>query len=391
MSASVPLTIREVTAADVRQWDDLVCRFASHRVSHMGEWSLSLEEVGLGQPLLLVAERQGVVVGCMPGLLTRVGPLRLFGSPLPGWQTVSMGPVFDPLSTSTRELVGALVAHLEQRHGIHHLEIASTVLDAEEMAALAFRSEPMVTFRASLCPGDEAGAFRAMKENARRNVRRAERLGLTVRFEDDDEFVAEHYAQITEVFARGGNVVPFGQRRLEAFVRHMREAGCLVAVSVLLPDGCTRIATGTFTIAAGELVLWMWAHRTSARWYRPTELMTWAVMRRAMAAGCTSVDFMGRGDFKAAFGATPDDGKRRWMRSRLPLLMQARGLAEHGFRWQQAARGRLARLRLERSGVLRASEDESAVKPPGARTEGITPRDVLRLLWPRRADLTDPP
>lgn len=390
MSAAAPLRVRELSAAELAGWDALVRRFANHRVTHTVEWVRSLEEVRLGRPLYLVAERDGEIVGCMPGLLARLGPVRLFGSPMPGWQTVSMGPAFDPARVPARELVAALVAHLEERHGVHHVELVSTTLDDPSMEALGFRGEQMVSFRAPLHPGDEARTFRAMKESARRNVRRAERLGLEVRFEDDDAFVAEHYAQITEVFARGGNVVPFGQARLAAYVGRMREAGALAALSVLLPDGQTRIATATFTIAADELVLWMWAHRTRARWYRPTELMTWTVMRRAMAAGCTSMDFMGRGDFKAVFGATPDGGKRRWVRSRLPLLLRARDLAQHGFRWQQAARGRLARLRLERSGVLAGAEDGNPSELPPPREAGLTPWDVLRVLWPRRPGVTDP-
>jgi CelD/BcsL family acetyltransferase involved in cellulose biosynthesis len=391
MSAPGPLLVREASPAELAGWDDLVRRFPNHRVTHTMAWIRSLEAVRLGQPLFLVVERGGELVGCIPGLLARVGPLRLFGSPMPGWQSVSMGPAFDPARAPTREMVGALVSHLERHHGVHHVEMVSAALDEAAMAALDFRSEPMPTFRAPLHPGDETRTFRAMKDSARRNVRRAERLGLTVRFEDGDDFVDEHYAQIEEVFARRSNVVPFGRARLAAFVRHMRDAGCLVSMSVLLPDGRTRIATGTFTIAAGELVLWMWAHRTRARWYRPTELMTWTTMRRAMEAGCTSVDFMGRGDFKAVFGATPDDGKRRWVRSRLPLLMRARDLAQYGFRWQQAARGRLARLRLERSGALDATAPDAPPELALPSRAATPPWDVLRALWPYRRSVADPP
>ena len=35
-----------------------------------------------------------------------------------------------------------------------------------------------------------------------------------------------------------------------------------------------------------ELLLWSWAHSTRYRWYRATELLTWAVMTRAMERGC---------------------------------------------------------------------------------------------------------
>jgi len=174
-------------------------------------------------------------------------------------------------------------------------------------------------------------------------VRRAERLGLVVRFEDDESFVDEHYDQLCEVYLRGGNAVPFTHRRVLECFRHMKRAGFLTAVSVRMPDD-TCIATGMFLIDHRELLLWMWAHRTSHRWYRPTELMTWTVMQRALAARCVTFDLMGEGVFKEKFGAVPDVTKHRWVLGKPPWLASLRFWAEHAYRVQQAVRGHLARL-----------------------------------------------
>jgi CelD/BcsL family acetyltransferase involved in cellulose biosynthesis len=185
--------------------------------------------------------------------------------------------------------------------------------------------------------------MRLMKDSARRNVRRGIKLGLVVKFEEDESFVDEHYDQLREVFARGGNSVPFGKKRALDFFRHMKAGGNLIAVSVYLPDGGPNIATGMFTIDGKELLLWMWTHRTEHRWYRPTELMTWSVMQKAMAMGCDTFDFMGRGDFKAKFGAQLDLSKHRWSWSRYEWLATTRTLAGRGYKWQQAMRGRMIR------------------------------------------------
>jgi len=123
----------------------------------------------------------------------------------------------------------------------------------------------------------------------------------------------------------------------------MKQAGRLIAVSVRMPDG-TCIATGTFFIDDRELHLWMWAHRTRYRWYRPTELMTWTVMQRALRAGCVSFDLNGEGVFKEKFGAVPDLTKHRWVLSNPPWLTSLRFWAERGYRLQQAIRGHVARL-----------------------------------------------
>ena len=108
--------LREATAGELKNWDDLIARFWNHRVTQRRSWIESLAGSGCGEPLYLVWEKSGEVVGCMPGLLSRVGVWRAFGSPLPGWQTVSLGPVWDRRRVSARELLGVLVPYLQLVH-----------------------------------------------------------------------------------------------------------------------------------------------------------------------------------------------------------------------------------------------------------------------------------
>ena len=338
------LTVRNATPSEEQGWDALVQRFAHHRIVHTRAWLGSLEASGCGRPLYLILERDHEIVGCLPGLLVRLGPLRLFGSPLPGWQTVSMGPLFDEQRVSSADLAATLVPFLRRCHGVHHIELMCSHLDPVAMRASGFRGDTVFTYRAPLYPGDEAKMAKVLKESARRNARRAIKLGLVTRLEDDEAFVDEHYSQIKEVYARRGFSVPFGKRRVLEFFRHMKAAGNLIAISVYLKEGGPCVATGMFTVDGHELLLWMWTHRTQYRWYRPTELMTWTVMQKAMALGCTNFDLMGRGDFKAKFGAERDASKYRWVWSRYRTLIWVRDLAEAVYRWQQAIRGRLGRL-----------------------------------------------
>jgi predicted ATP-grasp superfamily ATP-dependent carboligase len=338
--------IREATPQELEGWDELVMGFGNYRISHKLSWMRSLQSTVKGQPLFLVYEKGDRIVGCIPGFLTSVGPVRLFGSPLQGWQTVSMGPVFDAKAVSTDELVKPLIDYLGSNYGVHHVEMISSELDQQVMKDLQFKSEHLPTYRVPLFPDDQDRSLRAMKESARRNVRRGVKLGLEVRFEEDETFVDEHYDQLREVFARGGASLPFGKKRALDFFRYMKASGNLVAVSVYLPNNGPNIATGMFTIEGRELLLWMWTHRTGYRWYRPSELMTWSVMRRAMELGCDTFDFMGRGDFKAKFGAKLEYRKHRWSWSRYEWLAVSRALAVFGYKWQQAVRGRMIRRTL---------------------------------------------
>lgn len=342
LAAPATLRVRRATPTELQAWDEIVRRFANHRVVHTKAWVRSLEASGFGRARFLVLEKDGEIVGCLPGLLTYVGPFRLFGSPPPASQSASMGPAFDPSKISTPELMEAVVPFLDLTLGVHHMEIMSPDLDPGTMLGLGFRGEPWPTYRVPLFPGNELRTLRALKESARRNITRGIKQGLEVRFETDESFVHEHFEQIKEVYVRGGHAVNFGRQRVLECFRGMRDAGNLLAVSVYLPNR-VNIATGMFTVEGKELLLWTWAHRVKYRWHRPTELMTWTVMQRAMQGGCESLDLMGLGDFKTKFGAELDNRKYRWVRSRYRWLTGMRDLAARGLQWQQALRGRVAR------------------------------------------------
>lgn len=342
--AGMAVRVREASPEEIEHWDARVRSFDGYRVVHTRAWIESLRDVGVGTPLYLLFEKDAEIVGCWPGLLTIVGGFRLFGSPLAGWQTVSMGPVFDPARITTAELMHTGLAWLQAEHNVTYVELLHESLDGDAMRAQGFEGRPVCTYRAQLVPGQPGRLLKTFKDSARRNVRRAQRLGLEAKFEDEERFVDVHYEQLRQVYQRNGTAIPFSRERVLACFRRMRASGNLLAASVYLPGGRVNIATGMFFLDGRELLLWTWAHNPYYRWYRPTELMTWMVMCRAVEAGCETFDFMGRGDFKAKFGAVPDTTKWRWLWARPGWLIHARDFAGAGYRLQQAVRGRAARL-----------------------------------------------
>src|SRR5262245_11096776 len=106
MTATITdVSIREAQPFEIDCWDELVRQFPNHRVTHTRAWIDSLVASGFGRPLYLVFQRGDDLVGCIPGLVVSIGPWRLFGSPRVGWQTLSMGPAFDPSRITTSELL----------------------------------------------------------------------------------------------------------------------------------------------------------------------------------------------------------------------------------------------------------------------------------------------
>ena len=372
------LRIREATPAELQDWDAIVRRFPNVRVPHTRGWIDALAASNCGKPLYLLLEDEQGIAGVCPGLLVTALRWKLFGSPLEGWQTVSLGPAFDPERFDTAAFAAALVPYLEREHDVDHIELLNLALDPEAMRAAGFIEEAAPTMCARLFPGDETKTFKQLKVSARRNVKRGQRLGLITKFEDDESFVDEHYAQVQEVYRRGGFAVPFSKHRVLEVFRRLKAAGNLLAISVYLPGGRVNIATGLFFREGRELQLWMWAHRQHYRWYRPTELMTWTVMQRAIQLGCDHVDFMGRGDFKAKFGAELDLSKRRWLRGRHPWLMTARNAAKRVYGWQQGVRGQLARVtRASTAFVGRGGRRAHPARPPAVVLGDV---DLVRAL-----------
>src|SRR5258705_5503297 len=90
------VTVRPATPAEGEAWDQLVAGFPNCRIVHKRPWIEWLEACGHGTPLYLVFERDGEVVGAIPGLLVRLGLLRLYCSALPGSQTPGIGPAVYP-------------------------------------------------------------------------------------------------------------------------------------------------------------------------------------------------------------------------------------------------------------------------------------------------------
>jgi CelD/BcsL family acetyltransferase involved in cellulose biosynthesis len=340
------VVVREATPREVEAWDELVVRFEGCRIFHKTVWLRYVESFSGARAVRLVFERGGGIVGCLPGFLLRKGLLlRVFASPLVGWQTESMGPLFDAGRVSPREICAALVPFLKSSYGVHHVEMTCASLDGEAMVELGFRGRQFSTYRVPLFPGDEERALKNIKSKTRNQLRKAIKLGLVARVEEDESFVAEFYDQIREVFARRGKSVPFKKDRVIKCFQHLKDAGNLLAISVSLPTGGARVATGLFMREGRELHLWGWAHRTEYRWHCPVELLTWTAMRRGMEAGCTTLDMAGGGDAKLKFGALADATLYEWTWSRYAWLARARRAAEKIYRWQQSARGRFARGR----------------------------------------------
>jgi len=333
------IVVREATPTELDSWDDLVRQCKGYRVYHKKAWLESLAEYTGGKPIYLVAEEGNQVVAYCPGLLVKKLFPKAFGSPLPGWQTETMGPVVVSGYSASPYLVDSILKFL-RKSGVLYFEMASSILDSMECGS--FHRIPKHTLRIDLQPSlDEI--LRHMNKGAKSGIKKAQRLGLEVREEHDESFVNEVWEQICEVFTRRGASVPFGRSRVLSLFTHMKAAGNLLALSVWGPTEVC-IATGIYLVEPPEAILWMWTHRRQWGYCCPTEIMMWTAMQRVKEMGCTTMDLSGGGgNAKTKFGAYPDNSASRWIWCIHPWFLQLRTVAERAYRLQQRLRGKSAR------------------------------------------------
>lgn len=342
-SLSAPVTIRPATVQEMNEWDSIVGAFPNARVFHKKEWVRSIEGFTNARGVYLVYEKEGRIVACFPGLVSQLGPLRMFCSPREGWQTDSMGPVFDPQLITTEEIFSLLLPYLRRNLRIPYVELACRGLDPNAMRQMGFTGRPLVTYLADLPPFNAEEGMRRLHRRARRHLHKAIGLGLHVRVGLTPSFVDDYFEQIALVFKRGGFALPFKRGRVAQLVKHLRETDALLPVSIYLPDKEVCIATGIFLIANRELCSWGWAHRYEYGSLCPVELLTWTAMERAIGLGCTSFDLSGGGDAKGKYGGVPDSGIVRWTFSSVPGLLLGREAARRLYRAWQKLKGGLSR------------------------------------------------
>ena len=124
------------------------------------------------------------LVATLPGFLTRRGPLKLFGSPLPGAMTSYLGPV-GMLDFQNKEYLGKLVSEFDLfvRKEINASFFRITMRDASQHYPMDLNSnweqERPGSYRLDLTPGEEA-LWKGVKSDCRRNIKRARREQIEI-------------------------------------------------------------------------------------------------------------------------------------------------------------------------------------------------------------------
>jgi len=301
---------------NLEAYDGLLRNIHGWSLFHTPEWLRFLDEAQPGRSVLLALQRGTEVVGLLPGREQKIGPIRIFASPFPGWTTPYMGPILQQ-GVSPLAFFSALEAYLTA-HGFHHCELVSSNPDFQ--VHQGWSVERMMTFVAPLASDPEA-LKAGYTKSCRKTIRQAQNKGVLVEFTDDPAFIDIYYQQLHEVFAKRKMLPTYPKSRIEALWKHLKASNRLLTTWAKV-DGRV-IATRIDMVGNGVLHSFGSASDQTMLHCFPNEILRHHVMAWAGQHGCTHYDLCGGGYYKHKFNALPQVSFRlihsslwlRWGRS----------------------------------------------------------------------------
>lgn len=327
---------------------------ASKTLFHEPCWLDYLESIGKGKArFLALGPPNEAPLGYFVYLQVQLGPLRVMGSPLPGWTTNYMGPLLDH-GADQGPILGGILRYA-RRHGFVYAEFKNKALDPGVMAALGCEQNADVTAILRLT-GSPDEAWRGCHGTARNRVRKAEASGVVCEPTEDREFVGEYYDMIVRRYAAQGLSFPFPVSRLLALWDSLKPAGRLLTLRV--QHRGETIGGGLFPFDDNSIYYFGGASRAECNQFCPNELMHWTVMRFACSRGISEYDLCGTSRFKLKFGAE-NVPFISYGYSPIPGMMYLRSVV-HRLHWKRLEWMHTVRAQLGRAGlapVARRKED----------------------------------
>jgi len=288
----------QTISTDDRRWLDFVGSRPDARPYHHPAWARTISETYGFDPFALV-------LSAADGSLSAGIPFVPVGGRLRGkrWVALPFTDALEPLSaneTGPAELA-PLVESAGREAGVSSIEIRGSL-------SAPAAHETMRGVEHTLALTDPDTLFAGFQSQVRRNIRKAEKSGLTIRTADDPRDLTHGYFKLhAETRRRLG--VPTQPRRLfEELSKHMIEPG-LGFVLLACHEG--RPVAGAVFLEWNGRVVYKFGASAQRFWsLRPNNLIFWEAIRRSCERGVRELDF-GRTDledkglraFKSSWGA----------------------------------------------------------------------------------------
>ena len=328
-----------VTHTSPKEWDLIVQQFQGYTVFHSLAWLKSIEQCYQIRLSLLSLREDDDYLAAWPVFEQRKGPLRIAGSPLPGWSTVYLGPLFAKHSDAesaidaflkTPPLKGAAYTYckvVEQGHGVD-LKRHGFIGDHIYKTYLLDLTE------------DENQLWKNLKKGCKSSTKKAMKAGVEVHLEGRDEFLKDFWKMSVEVFSRSGIRPNYSMKLLRNLWHALSEKNNVIALSAFLKN--KRIAT--VFLPCTDSTMYYWAGASYGHWRNlgANNLLQWEAIKLARQRGIECYDLVSiygsAGKFKGSFGATIHSTAMHWERYRYPWIKYAKNTYKRWLTWRAKAR-----------------------------------------------------
>jgi hypothetical protein len=313
IKSEIDIAVRQ---ADPSEWDELVGSFSSSTVFHTLAWLKTIQEAHGVRPVLTRADRAGQCIAVWPFLEMRKGPLRVIGSPLPGWSTAYLGPLF-ARNAPVQDTIKAFLEHSLFRR---YAYFACKLIDHEtpiDLQQCGFNEVMRFdTYLVDLSLSEEQ-LWSNLKSECRTRIRKAEKRGLKIHEEDSSEFIDDFWSMSLETFAKARIQPTHTLEFVQSLWRHLHPRGRVVAYSAFV-DG-QRAATLVLPFDGRTIYYWGGAAFLKYRDVPAHNLLHWQAILEAKRKGLERYDMIstigGPGRFKSTFGPEIAHMATHWERS----------------------------------------------------------------------------
>ena len=328
------LRLEPLDAGRAERWDELVAPFANRELFHRRAWLDYLAASRGARIRTWALTEGGRPRGYFCGGIIEKGPFRILGSPLRGWGTNFLGPVFDGEIDGAAFLQALDPVTREERIDMTELEYRGQ--QAGPLEAAGYEAEAGLTYVVPLTPFDERACWERIQSKKKNQIRKAIKCGLTVEDTDDPAIADEFYERFEDLMRRKGRVPPYPPEYPRLLFRHLKPAGLLFSLRVRDSSGAI-LATGLFPHDGETVYFWGGSSWQDGRDLNPNDFLQWSAIRMASERGLKAYNMCGPGRFKRGFGGDLLE-LRRWHKSySLPARWARRGYEVYFKAWNRLA------------------------------------------------------
>lgn len=299
-----PLRIEERPLTDL-EWDSLVDALPGATLFHRSTWLHLIERHFAARWRKMVFSHGDRLVGLLPLLEAKRGPLKLGCSPLSGQATPYLGPLVE--AGYAAEAAGCLDQGLRDR-GYDYVEMAFWgVAQAEAYRNLGFEVEVHQTRQIDLTLGADT-LWQQLR--CRSQVRKALRSGISVREVALPAYEQAYRSLALDTYAHQGRLPPVPRLMIVDVWQTLHPSG-QARLWVAELEG-EPIAGVMMLYHNGQAYYWDAVAKRATLGLRPANLLLWHTIEAAANAGYTTYDLVGANvpsiaRFKAGFGGGLDD------------------------------------------------------------------------------------